>query len=184
MAESVVQGNRIQMLEKKRQQEKEEMEFQRKKLADEASKVKVGTIGEKFSRHADVVESAVREATVGLLTLEQIRQKKEEIERLHCQERKEKKSKKSNKGKTALSFDQDEGTDVTEPVVKKQKITKNPAVDTSFLPDRERELQEAEERERLRKEWLDEQQKIKDTEIDVTYSYWDGAGHRRTTRVE
>lgn len=60
---------------------------------------------------------------------------------------------------------------------------KNPEVDTSFLPDRNRELQEAEERERLRKEWLAQQEQIKAESIEITYSYWDGSGHRKTVEV-
>jgi len=60
---------------------------------------------------------------------------------------------------------------------------KNPTVETSFLPDRERELREAELREKLAREWLEEQQRIKETPIEITYSYWDGSGHRRTMKV-
>jgi len=41
--------------------------------------------------------------------------------------------------------------------IKKRKIMKNPEVDTTFLPDRDRELKEAEERARLAREWMEEQ---------------------------
>jgi protein FAM50 len=37
----------------------------------------------------------------------------------------------------------------------------NPEVDTSFLPDRDRDAEELAERERLRQEWAKEQQRIK-----------------------
>jgi protein FAM50 len=57
----------------------------------------------------------------------------------------------------------DESKDITTinliPVPK--KILKNPEVDTSFLPDRERDLEIQEARERLQKEWLEEQERIK-----------------------
>jgi hypothetical protein len=46
-------------------------------------------------------------------------------------------------------------------VKKKSKVGKNPDVDTSFLPDKEREEEERQERERLRREWLALQEKIK-----------------------
>lgn len=57
---------------------------------------------------------------------------------------------------------------------------KNPAVDTSFLPDRERELAEARERHKLKQQWLEEQEKIKQQAISITYSFWDGTGHRKS----
>jgi protein FAM50 len=69
------------------------------------------------------------------------------------------------------------------PPSKKSKFRKNPNVDTSFLPDREREEAERKERERLRVEWLDKQEEIKKEEIEVVYSYWDGSGHRKSVTV-
>lgn len=38
-------------------------------------------------------------------------------------------------------------------------------------------------REELRQEWAAKQEKIKSEEIDITYSYWDGSGHRRQVRM-
>lgn len=57
-------------------------------------------------------------------------------------------------------------------------------MDTSFLPDREREEEENRLREELRQEWVEQQQMLKEEEIDITFSYWDGSGHRRTVRVK
>lgn len=65
-----------------------------------------------------------------------------------------------------------------------KKVKKDPTVDTSFLPDREREEEENRLREELRQEWASQQQKLKEEEIDVTFSYWDGSGHRKTVRVK
>jgi protein FAM50 len=45
--------------------------------------------------------------------------------------------------------------------MKKKKIAKNPDVDTSHLPDRERDARLQEERERLTQEWLAQQEIIK-----------------------
>ncbi|RYZ84853.1 MAG: hypothetical protein EOP04_17160 [Proteobacteria bacterium] len=59
----------------------------------------------------------------------------------------------------------------------------NPTIDTSFLPDRDREARERLEREHLRKEWLEKQEKTKAEAIEVTYSYWDGTGHRKMVEV-
>jgi protein FAM50 len=66
---------------------------------------------------------------------------------------------------------------------KRPKFGKNPSVDTSFLPDREREEEERREREELRKEWLRKQEEMKKEDIEITYSYWDGSGHRKSVMV-
>lgn len=58
-------------------------------------------------------------------------------------------------------------------------MSKNPDVDTSFLPDREREEEENRLREHLRQEWVEKQEKLKNEDIEITFSYWDGSGHRR-----
>ena len=73
--------------------------------------------------------------------------------------------------------------EVEEKPAKKAKTRKNPNVDTSFLPDREREEQERREREELRQEWLRKQEEMKKEDIEITYSYWDGSGHRKSVMV-
>nr|XP_033778697.1 protein FAM50A [Geotrypetes seraphini] len=67
---------------------------------------------------------------------------------------------------------------------KKKQLGKNPDVDTSFLPDRDREEEENRLREELRQEWEAKQEKIKSEEIEITFSYWDGSGHRRTVKMK
>lgn len=67
---------------------------------------------------------------------------------------------------------------------KRRKLGKSPGVDTSFLPDREREINEQRERERLKQDWINEQEAIKSEIVRITYSYWDGSGHRRTIRCK
>lgn len=73
--------------------------------------------------------------------------------------------------------------DSDSPAQKRSKLKKNPHVDTSFLPDREREEAERKERERLRLEWLTNQENIKQEEIEIVYSFWDGSGHRKSVTV-
>jgi protein FAM50 len=75
------------------------------------------------------------------------------------------------------------GADEDGKLMKKAKLGKNPAVDTSFLPDREREDVERKEREELRQEWLRKQEELKNEDIEITYSYWDGSGHRKSVTV-
>jgi protein FAM50 len=68
----------------------------------------------------------------------------------------------------------------TEAEPAKKKIKKNPNVDTSFLPDREREERENKLREELRLQWTEKQRALKEEEIEITFSYWDGSGHRKS----
>lgn len=35
-------------------------------------------------------------------------------------------------------------------------------------------------REELRQQWVEKQAALKDEEIEITFSYWDGSGHRRS----
>jgi protein FAM50 len=65
-----------------------------------------------------------------------------------------------------------------------KELKKNPFVDTSFLPDKEREEQVKKERLRLKNEWITKQIDIKKEILEITYSYWDGSGHRRTVNCK
>ena len=130
-------------------------------------------------------------------------QKKEEKNKL--KEKQKSKDKQKEKIK-ALSFNMDEDEEdyeedeVVEPKIKaklkskretedeqgeeqgmkKKRFGMNPNVATHFLPDREREEQENEMRESLRRQWEENQKSLKDEEVEITYSYWDGSGHRKT----
>lgn len=107
------------------------------------------------------------------------------------------------KEKTSTNTDEEGNNSDDQSKVKlfKKRFGKNPNVDTSFLPDKERELEEdmlrylishkfsvylfiisynQMFREKLRQEWVERQEKLKNEDIDITYSYWDGSGHRRT----
>merc|ERR1712228_965790 len=66
---------------------------------------------------------------------------------------------------------------------KKRKICKNPCVDTSFLPDAERDAIDKNLRLELEAEWNAKQEIIKRQRLEITYSYWDGSGHRRSIEI-
>ncbi len=111
---------------------------------------------------------------------------------LRDEQKKVKKRKKVAKSTLSFALDDFEGdgehdaggeTKEIERPSKKAKSRKNPNVDTSFLPDREREEQERREREELRQEWLRKQEEMKNEEIEIVYSYWDGSGHRKSVTV-
>ena len=56
-------------------------------------------------------------------------------------------------------------------------------MDTSFLPDKVREEFELNERIRLKKVWIQEQDEIKRELVTVAFSFWDGTGHPASMRV-
>jgi protein FAM50 len=75
----------------------------------------------------------------------------------------------------------------TAPVVTSRRFAtlgKDPTVRSDFLPDRDREREEQDLREQLRKEWTTHQQTLKSEPLEITYSYWNGTGHRRTVTVQ
>ncbi|KAL8437039.1 hypothetical protein ACSSS7_001289 [Eimeria intestinalis] len=72
----------------------------------------------------------------------------------------------------------------SQPVFKiRKRIGKDPTVDTSYLPDKERDARLAAERQRLVEEYRQKEEAEKRRPLCVTYSYWDGTGHRRRIQV-
>uniref|UniRef100_A0A1B0CQ99 Protein FAM50 homolog n=1 Tax=Lutzomyia longipalpis TaxID=7200 RepID=A0A1B0CQ99_LUTLO len=210
------EAGRAMQLMKKREIAQQEIEFRKKKIEED---LRVHNIENKFASHYDAVEQQLKSSTIGLVTLDEMKAKQEDIvrerekklaqkkeekdrEKLRALEAKQAEKNKQQKQIQALSFtlDEDEAEDDAseeEEEVKevkkspkrswmdvedvpKKKIKKNPDVDTSFLPDREREERENRLREELRQEWVAQQATTKDQEITITFSYWDGSGHRRS----
>mmetsp|Transcript_10483 Transcript_10483/g.26865 ORF Transcript_10483/g.26865 Transcript_10483/m.26865 type:complete len:328 (-) Transcript_10483:353-1336(-) len=153
---------------------------------------------------SEVLESVFKAETIGLVTKEQFVEKRETLkERYELEEkrkaeeeaerkRKEKEKRKKQKQKlesqrAKLSFaeevEEDEEAEEEEELAPGKKVKKNPLVETDFLPDRDREKEEAELREKLRKEWEEKQDVVKQERLEITYSYWDGSGHRKKVEV-
>ncbi|RZC36820.1 protein FAM50 -like [Asbolus verrucosus] len=206
------EAGRAMQLMKKREKEMQDLELRKKRIEED---LKLNNIENKFATHYDAVEQQLKSSTIGLVTLDEMKAKQENIvkerEKKLAQKQAEKEREKQrqleaklaekNKQKKqiqALSFNMDEEEnddgeesdvkpwkrEMDEVPVKAKKIKKDPNVDTSFLPDREREEEENRLREELRQQWAEQQQKLKEEEIDITFSYWDGSGHRRTVRVK
>ncbi|KAL3873278.1 hypothetical protein ACJMK2_036414 [Sinanodonta woodiana] len=205
------EGGRAMNLMKKRQKEQEEMEVKKKKIEEE---LKIGSIQNKFATHYDAIEQQLKSNTIGLVTLNEMKAKQEDVikarekqlakkdaEARFIEKQKEDK-KQSDRMKIAnltFTLDEDEEEEDNEEqeecekkqademvdVVqgKKKRLGKNPHVDTSFLPDRDREEEENKLREQFGQQWRAEQERIKNAEMEITYSYWDGSGHRRQCRV-
>eukprot|EP00939_MAST-03C_sp_MAST-3C-sp1_P004800 g4800.t1 len=64
------------------------------------------------------------------------------------------------------------------------RFGKDPAVTTNFLPDVHREKEHATMRRKYVEEWTEMQKRIKKEKLQITYSYWDGSGHRRSITLE
>lgn len=205
------EAGRAMQLMKKREIAQQEIELRKKKIEDD---LKIHNIENKFATHYNAVEQQLKTSTIGLVTLNEMKAKQENIvkerERKLAQKEREREQEKEkalaakqaekNKQKKqiqALSFNLDEDDeaensddDIIEKYAKTEniqcdrpmmkKIKKNPDVDTSFLPDREREEEENRLREELRQEWAKKQNALKEEEIEITFSYWDGSGHRRS----
>ena len=127
-------------------------------------------------KSSDSLEQEFRRRTVGLVTADDFRKARElvdeekkaaerETEESRLKQEEGKRSSRELKRKTivsALSFREDEEEGAEEIVhIPKKRLTKNPDVDTSFLPDRERDSAENARRRELEIEWLEEQERIK-----------------------
>jgi len=67
---------------------------------------------------------------------------------------------------------------------KRIKLGKDPTVNTSFLPDREREEQERIANELKRQEWLKRQEEIKVETVELQFAYYDGLSHLGSVSVK
>ena len=152
-----------------------------------------------FEGSTSDVGGALAAATTGLVTKAEFTRRREEIESKAAaaaaaaaassstSEPSEKKKGKKKKGKapsSTLSFaDDDEAEDDEAEASLPKKPKKNPNVATDLLPDREREVQLQAKRDALGKEWEAQQAAIKAEIIEITYSFWDGKGHRNVVKV-
>ncbi|KAL7002591.1 hypothetical protein U1Q18_003743 [Sarracenia purpurea var. burkii] len=195
---------RIRRLEKQRESERRKIQELKNKTASTQDQPGLLQFG---SGASEIIETAFKKETVGLVTREQyvekrvnIRSKFEEEEREKLQKlqqeeeelQAQKRQKRKVKGNPRLSFSEDINNGIEEDGENENeepkrlalgKLGKDPTVETSFLPDSEREAEEQAERERLQKQWHSEQEQIRNEPLEITYSYWDGAGHRRVVRV-
>jgi len=69
------------------------------------------------------------------------------------------------------------------PPQQRRRLAKDPTVRTDFLPDADEEAREAALRAALLEEFEEQREKAKAAPLEVVFSYWDGAGHRRQTTV-
>jgi len=199
-------GVRAARLERQRQLEQEEFERRKRQRTVDTSLSPSLEIGSKFqpARIGSVQEQAFKDKTVGLVSAEEFvkatlekdqdtplspeEEAKRQKDLLAAEKEKIKlsKTKKKEKKKRAalLSFQANEEEEEDKSTTSTPRLSKkDPAVDTSFLPDRQREEELQAERIRLEKEWKERQIKIKQEKLEIIYSYWDGSGHRRSCTI-
>ncbi|KAA6375933.1 MAG: putative Protein FAM50 [Streblomastix strix] len=194
--------SRIMILAAKRQNQIEEFERTKRKIDEDSQRdLKFGS---RFELHKGDKEEMLRRNTIGLVTNSQFVQIQQNLDLADAQKKlAEKEKRKQNSAKKRkpqvnlptvkkLSFatdddDMDGKQDIEELLgqnndeqitLLKRQYRKDPTIDTTFLPDHERELKEEEERARLAEQYEKEMTKQKQEKIDVTFSMWDGSGHR------
>ncbi|GMR57967.1 hypothetical protein PMAYCL1PPCAC_28162, partial [Pristionchus mayeri] len=192
---------RLIHLAKRREREKEDIEQQKRKLEEDLAKTLKGDIDTKFTANYDALEETIKSRTIGLVTLDQMRdqQKNAVTERVKevaqaAGESKRKDGKKQDDSKTetkqtvkkplSFAFDDEEEEDGEPIVIPKKRLGMDPSVDTSFLPDKDRELEMARKKQELASAWHAQQEKEKNEEITVAYAYWDGSSHRKNMKVK
>lgn len=179
-------GRRAAELTKEREKQREEYEVVKQKIKDQNATGAL-RISDKFSAETMTQKSF----QVGFID-ESVAKSQLEAERaaeskVLEEKKKKERAEKRKKSTLALSFnpegeeDEDLSAAIEAPVVK--RICKDPTVATSFLPDRQRDAAIEAEKERLKEEWLKQQEVIKNEFLEVVYSYWDGTGHRKEIRI-
>ena len=177
-------------MEKKREAESTAFLQALEKLKSEGLPIK--SMSDKFAKSTTSLDDQLRQETMGLVTLDTFKRKREDLElegpsKIVSMEPNDvvKKRKTSAVKTSKLSFE-DNGEEEEESLLMpmpKKKLLKDPTVDTSFLPDHDRDERERQVRLKLKREWKQQQEAIKAEKINITYSYYDGAGHRRNMVV-
>ena len=164
---------------KERQASALELE-KRKKAIEEEAQSGLGALNERFGAVDQAMDDEMTSRTVGLVSKEDYKKLRTEIS-TQAEPDKPKKKKKKKADLKKLSFGEDEEDE--EPPRKFGKISKDSSVKTDFLPDKEKEEALQRKKDELKQSWLAEQEKLKQEPLDVTFSYFDGSGHRRKITV-
>lgn len=195
---SCSEGGRAFRLLKRREDTKRKAEEAKTEIENETNKRKMIAIDKKFSgSKADQLEEEFKKTTIGLMSAEEFAAKRKSIDEQIEEIRKNAKGKtlrlarKVNSNKLSFGSDaeeddedgsDDEGGDSN--AAMRKSFGKDPSANTSFLFDADREEDLLRRKQALIKEYNETQAQSKVEKLEVTYSYWDGSGHRRTTTLE
>ncbi|KAH7518471.1 hypothetical protein FEM48_Zijuj09G0175000 [Ziziphus jujuba var. spinosa] len=211
---------RIRRLEKQREAERQKIQELKTKSASDKGQPGLLQFG---SSTSEILETAFKKETVGLVTREEYVEKrvnirtkieeeeKEKLQKLQQEEEElqlQKRKKRKIKGNSRLSFtddiengsEEEDGENENKDTVKfgRGKFGKDPTVETSFLPDRvDEDVVSVSVRLRNKlsvKGYVDNGNWSRsgyevillsylNEPLEITYSYWDGAGHRRVIQA-
>ncbi|KAI0688259.1 XAP5-domain-containing protein [Cytidiella melzeri] len=182
MSTSQAEGRREDALVKQRTQMREEFERQKQNLIQETEKARPSS--NRFVGQHDSMEDTLKKSTVGLVRLEDFQQRRKELEEAKAREaartnelkdeqKKVKKRKKVAKSTLSFALDDAEG-DGEEP------LDGGDDQDAERPVKKAKSQQERRDREDLRQEWIRKQEEMKQEDIEITYSFWDGSGHRKS----
>uniref|UniRef100_A0A183BMR7 Protein FAM50 homolog n=1 Tax=Globodera pallida TaxID=36090 RepID=A0A183BMR7_GLOPA len=187
---SQADAGRIIHIGKRRERAKEDIESQRQRLEEERRNL-ANSIKTKFTTNVDEQEEKFKARTVGLVTLDEVKERQNEFfygsdpSLKFASEGRPKFERAVQKRVLSFgAFDDDEEEDEELIPITKKRLGMDPTVDTSFLPDRERDDQLQRERERIAREWQEMQEKEKNEEIMVAFCYWDGSSHRKDSKTK
>eukprot|EP00389_Voromonas_pontica_P006550 GDKH01009832.1.p1 GENE.GDKH01009832.1~~GDKH01009832.1.p1 ORF type:complete len:349 (-),score=74.34 GDKH01009832.1:89-1135(-) len=186
---------------KKRQKMVEEMTEKMEAMEAETKKRQLSQVDSRFkgSRN-DALEELFNEETVGLITADEFREKRKmliELQEVAAKKQEEEEAAKAkpkvlNRAKKIkLSFGDEADEDecrlkVAKSLEAKPKkfFGKDPLASTSFLRDAERERFLTAERNKLVKEFYAKEAVEKEETLSITYSFYDGTGHRRAIQIK
>lgn len=196
-------AQRIVRQEKEREEERRKFEEARSR-AETAGENAFKSFG---AGSSEMLEQTFRNETVGLVSRAEFAEKRATLQERYEQEQQEKRKAaddqvekerqrrrnelKANANKLSFADEEDEDEEGDFPLEPPRKVLKkvanygkNPDAETSFLPDKDREMEEAIRREKLKEEFLQQEEAAKQQPLKIVYSYWDGSGHRKDVTIK
>ena len=179
-------ARKIRALEAKRAADREALERARADAEKGSNKTALREFG---AGESEAAEAAFKAGTVGLVTREQFLATRDRAEAAAKEAAAEEKKRKRREmmssagGGVGGGGGGGEGGLPGPPQQQRRRLAKDPTVRTDFLPDADEEAREATLRAALLEEFEEQRERAKAAPLEVVFSYWDGAGHRRQTTV-
>jgi len=142
------------------------------------------SLASKFGSSSDAVEEQMSMRTVGLVSQKDYGRLRNAIEMEEHNKANKKKKKKKKVDKNKLSFGEEEEEEEDDRPKKFGKMSKDSAVDTNFLPDKEKADAIQKKKDELAAGWLAEQEEVKKEKLAITFSYHNPPQRAVRTKVE